>query len=250
MECTASFFDELKSTNPRCLIAVNQEMQKLFDAQLSLIQAISHQAQQLLDAFFAEQHSPPAFPIPIREIAARCNFLLYETEMANQNHMEVDDQGGGYVTTSKIQMRERQCRMAHNGLLGKEIAGSITIDKNLGENAKRFAIAHELGNYVLRTVSPVGPLYVGAPYPGPFAYTSGQDILADDFAYALLVPYSLVESLKRDYECKNRSNPLSYMQWIKTLADKAQVSEHCAILAYNAIRERQLVEQRLIPCPI
>ena len=240
MEYTASFFDELKNPNPHHLIATNQEIRRLFDAQRSLTQAISNQAQQLLNAFFTEQHSAPAFPIPVREIAKRCNFLLYESELANQNHMEVDDQGGGFVTTSKIQMRERQTRTPSGERTEKEIAGSIIIDKNLGENVKRFAIAHELGNYVLRTVNPIGPLHHGAPYPGPFAYTSGQDLLADEFAYALLVPYSLTKELKKRFEQENQYNPLSYAQWIETLADKAQVPQHCAILAYERVRMYQM----------
>lgn len=251
MNFSKSIFDELKSTNPRQLITNNRELENQFSSYLSFVQDISDLAQQILDEFFAERQSnsvddPPAaptFPIPVREIAKRCNFVLYEMEMANQNFMEWDDYGGGRTTIAQMQMRERQRLQIEDGQSQSEIAGTLIIDKNLSEYAKRFAIAHELGHYALRTLNPVGPLFIEDSCPGPFTYVPIKEFLANEFAYALLLPYRLVKERKERYEKENQYNPLSFMDWIQVLEDEAQVPQHYVILAYEEIKKYWLAEK-------
>lgn len=254
MNFTEPIFDELNSTNPQQLITDNRGLEKQFNSFLSFVQDISDLAQQILDDFFAERqaNSPdalpaaPAFPIPVREIAKRCNFLLYEMEMADRDSMEWDEYGGGRTTIAQMQMRERRKRyiadIQSKSEIKSEIAGTIIIDKNLSEYAKRFAIAHELGHYVLRTLNPVGPLFIEDSCPGPFAYVPVKEFLANEFAYALLLPYSLVKERKKRYEKENQYNPLSYMDWIQVLEDEAQVPQHYVILAYEEIKKCRLAE--------
>lgn len=251
-----SIFDELKSTNPQERIGDNLKLEKQFDSYLSFVKGVSDLAQRILDDFFAERQAnasddlpvTPTFPIPVREIAKRCNFLLYETEMANQDSMEWDEYSGGRTTVAQMQMRERRrytkrCDQAKPELKS-EIAGIITIDKNLSEYAKRFAIAHELGHYALRTLNPVGPLFIEDSCPGPFAYVPTKEFLVNEFAYALLLPYSLVKERKKRYEIENKYNPLSYMDWIQVLENEAQVPQHYVILAYEEIKKRELGERK------
>mgnify|MGYP001024334240 CR=1 FL=1 len=240
-------FCELRSAKPLQLIKENKELRDGFFASFQAIEAIFHRAQQMLDEFFAETRpaapdgSParPQFPIPVREIAKHCNFLLYETELADLESME-SDESGGRTTIAQMQMRERRRCVYGDAHQEMEIAGSIVIDKNLGENAKRFAIAHELGHYVLRTHNPIGPLFVETPCPGPFAYVPEKEFLANEFAYALLLPYSLVNERKKRYEQENRHRPLSYMDWIQVLEAEAQLPMHHIILAYEEIKKCQI----------
>ena len=252
MESFNTIFDELRSTNPQRLIANNRNLEKQFSSGLSFVQEIADMAQRLLNDFFAERRdafqdnapAAPAFPIPVRDIAKRCNFMIYETEIAERDFMERDADGGGRTTIAQMQMRERRrYTLEKNTFHARpEIAGTIIIDKNLSEYAKRFAIAHELGHYVLRTLNPVGPLYVEDACPGPFAYVPVKEFLANEFAYALLLPYDLVKERKKRYEAENQYNPLSYMDWIQVLEDEAQVPQHYVILAYEEIKRRQLAE--------
>lgn len=249
-----SIFTELKDTNPQQLITINKELENSFVSYLSIVQQISNVAQQLLNEFFAENQaafpddSPatPDFPIPVREIAKRCNFLIFETEMADTDSMEQDEYGGGRTTIAQVQMRERKRYANDNRPMSSEIVGTIVIDKNLSEYDKRFAIAHELGHYVLRTLNPIGPLFIEDSCPGPFAYIPVKEFLANEFAYALLLPYSLVKERKRRYEIENQYNPLNYMDWIQVLENEAQLPQYCVILAYEEIKKCQLVETREI----
>ncbi len=248
----APIFPELRSTKPQQLIKDNRELRDGFLDYLYVVESIFHRAQQMLDEFFAQTRpaapdgSPaqPCFPIPVREIAKYCNFLLYETELADLDSMEQDKDGGGRTTIAQMQMRERRRRVDNSVQLEAEIAGSIIIDKNLGENAKRFAIAHELGHYVLRTQNPIGPLFIEDSCPGPFAYVPEKEFLANEFAYALLLPYSLVKERKKRYEEENQYNPLSYMDWIQVLEAEAQLPQYYAILGYEEIKKCQLAESR------
>lgn len=248
----APIFPELRSTKPQWLIKSNRELNDGFLSYLWVVQAIFDRAQQILDEFFAQTRPPapdgsparPCFPIPVREIAKHCNFLLYEMELADLDSMEQDKDGGGRTTIAQMQMRERRRRVDDSGQLEAEIAGSIVIDKNLGENAKRFAIAHELGHYVLRTLNPIGPLFIEDSCPGPFAYVPEKEFLANEFAYALLLPYSLVKERKKRYEQENRYNPLSYMDWIQVLEVEAQLPQHYIILAYEEIKKCHLAESQ------
>ena len=261
MESFNTIFDELKSTNPQQLIANNRNLEKQFSSGLSFVQQIADLAQRLLNEFFAERQdafqdtvpAAPAFPIPVRDIAKRCNFMIYETEIVERDAAKREAQGGGgrtdggRATIAQMQMRERKrYTLEKNVFHAKpEIAGTIIIDKNLSEYAKRFAIAHELGHYVLRTLNPVGPLYVEDACPGPFAYVPVKEFLANEFAYALLLPYDLVKERKKRYETENKYTPLSYMDWIQVLEDEAQVPQHYVILAYEEIKRRQLAEMEM-----
>ena len=252
MESFNTIFDELKSTNPQQLITNNRNLEKQFSSCLSFVQQIADLAQRLLNEFFAErrdglQDTVPTFPIPVRDIAKRCNFMIYEAEMADRDSVKRDAQGSRRTTIAQMQMRERKRYIVErSGVYTRpEIAGTIIIDKSLSEYAKRFAIAHELGHYVLRTLNPVGPLFVEDACPGPFAYVPVKEFLANEFAYALLLPYDLVKERKRRYEIENQYNPLSYMDWIQVLEDEAQVPQHYVILAYEEIKRRQLAEMEM-----
>ena len=245
-----SIFTELKDTNPQQLISNNKQLENHFVLYLSVVRHIYDCAQQLLDEFFAGEQaaSPdaaptsPTFPIPVREIAKRCNFQLFEMEMADTDSMEQDEYGGGRTTIAQMQMRERIQIADDNGLQRAEIAGTIVVDRNLSEYDKRFAIAHELGHYVLRTLNPIGPLFIEDSCPGPFAYVPVKEFLANEFAYALLLPYSLVKERKKRYERENQYNPLNYMDWIQVLENEAQLPQCYVILAYEEVKKRQLAE--------
>lgn len=244
-----NLFAELKDINPQQLIKKNREIESSFASYLSVVQQIYDCAQQLIDEFFenkqavsvSESSVVPSLPIPVKEIATWCNFLIMEMEISDANSMELDEYGGR-TTIAQMQLRERKLHTNDDGPARSEIAGTIVIDKTLSEYAKRFAIAHELGHYVLRTLNPIGPLFIEDSCPGPFAYVPAKEFLANEFAYALLLPYSLVKERKKRYERENQHNPLSYLDWIQVLENEAQLPQHYAILAYEEIKKCQLAE--------
>lgn len=221
-------FENLQETNPKELIEKNGALEKSFLQSLSFVKCVFDCAEEFLRDYFKGENF--RFPIPVREIAQKCNFLIFEDEMADLDSMEIDAEGGR-TTIAQILMRERRFGSAQG-----KIVGTINIDKNLSEYAKRFAIAHELGHYVLRTQNPIGPIFIEDSCPGPFAYVKSKEFLANEFAYALLLPYTLVAEKKKEYEEQNKYNPLNYLDWITVLKDAAQIPEHYAILAYEEIK--------------
>lgn len=267
---------ELKNTDPRAIIETNRRLELAFEDSLQLVKSIFDCAREFLSDYYVTEGQDPqkdmTFPIPIRDIAQACNFTLFEKKLARTDSMEVEpENGGGRTTIAQMQMRERrfittpsshlfswersvplgikaQLRLGKQGRVEtithqKEIAGTIVVDENLSEYAKRFAIAHELGHYVLRVRNPIGPLFIEDSCPGSFAYVPVKEFLANEFAYALLLPYELVERRKKQYEQQNKYNPLNYMDWINVLQDEAQIPEHYAILAYEEIKKYHILEE-------
>lgn len=233
-----SILTELRNTNPKQLVANNQQIKHGFETYLSTVRQIYDIAQKILDEFFEEtQSAAPSLPIPIKDIVKRCGCMILENKMADTESMERDENGNGRRTIAQIQIRE--CHFAN---IPGEIASTIQIDKNLSEYAKRFAIAHEFGHYVLRTIRPVGPLYIKEPCYDNFAYAQIDEFLADKFAYAIMLPYELIKRRKKRYEKENQYNPISYIDWIQTLENEAQIPQLYVILAYEEIKKRHLAE--------
>ena len=237
---SSQIFDELQMTNPKRIIQKNNDLIEEFGKSFLIVARIFDCAQEFLSDYFLKVETEFKFPIPVKEIAQKCDFLIYEEELANVDKMEMDN-NGGRTTIARMQMRER--RMSLDSDQGK-IAGTITIDKNLSEYAKRFAVAHELGHYVLRTRNPIGPLFMEDSCPGPFAYAPDKEFLANEFAYALLLPYELVSKKKKEYEDQNQYNPVNYIDWITALKDAAQMPEHYAILGYEEYKKYHFYLER------
>lgn len=267
---------ELKNTDPGAIIEINRRLEQNFEHSLQLVKSIFDCAREFLSDYYVTEGQDPqkamSFPIPIRDIAQACNFTLFEKKLARTDSMEVaPENGGGRTTIAQMQMRERRFittpssptfswgrsvplgiedrlqsgaqRRIETITQQKEIAGTIVVDENLSEYAKRFAIAHELGHYVLRVRNPIGPLFIEDSCPGSFAYVPVKEFLANEFAYALLLPYELVERRKKQYEQQNKYSPLNYMDWINVLQDEAQLPEHYAILAYEEIKKYHILEE-------
>ena len=131
-------------------------------------------------------------------------------------------------------------------LLGSEdgsICGTIRVSKDLNENSTRFSIAHELGHVVLRHQNPIGSSVVREACPGMYPLVDTEEMLADMFAQALLLPYKLFRQERKQYEKDRTHWPLDFSMWIEHIRDKAQIPEYHAVIACQEIKKRNIIEQ-------
>lgn len=194
-------------------------MQELFNNQ-KLTQKIYERAKAILDYFLTEEER--VFPIPVRKIAEKLEFEVVERDFQNEPEKSA---------IACMQMREKMI-----GPNAGSVAGIIFIQKDLDETSKRFEIAHELGHFVLRTVNPIGLLYSEEVCSGLYAFVKQREFLANEFAYALLLPYEMVYDEKIKYQSYSINLPIDYSNWIIHLRDLAQIPEYHVVLAYEKIK--------------
>lgn len=210
----------------------NKKLIQMFADNQKLTEIVYERAEAVLNGVLEEDEKK--FPLPVREIAKRLGFDIIE-----RNFQDDEDENGlnrgqnlvGRSTIARMQMREKAV-----GEDSGSIAGTIFVRKNLDENSKRFGIAHELGHFVLRTVNPIGLLYIEEACPGMYAFVMQREFLANEFAYALLMPLKMVCVEKHDYESHSVNLPIDYSNWILHLRDLAQFPEYHVVLAYEKIK--------------
>lgn len=174
----------------------------------------------------------------MRDIAEWLNLQVLEVELANLNAMDSNRLGVG-VKVSQLSLRERR-------LDGErcEVVGRILIDCNRGEYEKRLAIAREIGRFATRTMSAVGPVWPCEVSLGQFASYELDECLANEFAYALLMPFSLVEKEKKQYEERNSYNQLSYLDWLQHLEGITMCPMFATVIGYEEFKKCQLFRRR------
>lgn len=213
-------------------IASNETLKELFANSQILTEIIYDRAEKILLSTL--DSNTIAFPIPVRAIAERCGFEIVEVDfqdMTDEFTWTELQKNLGKSAIARLQMREK--------LFVDDIgtvAGTIYVQKDLDENSKRFAIAHELGHFVLRTVNPIGLLYVEEACPGLYDFVQEREFLANTFAYALLMPYQLTYNEKKEYQRQGINLPLDYSSWIIYLRDLSQLPEYHVVLAYEKIK--------------
>lgn len=205
-------------------------VQELFNNQ-KLTQKIYERAKAILDYFLTEEER--VFPIPVRKIAEKLGFEVVERDFQNEDEFILSERQKelGKSAIARMQMREKMI-----GPNAGSIAGTIFVQKDLDETSKRFGIAHELGHFVLRTVNPIGLLYIEEACPGLYAFVKQREFLANEFAYALLLPYEMVCDEKTKYQSYSINLPIDYSNWIIHLRDLAQMPEYHVVLAYEKIK--------------
>lgn len=178
------------------------------------------------------------FPIPIKNLINECKFHLVETQLMQNDHMELDI-NGGFTTMAKSELYKKVFNDSLKSSQTKENIGErIWIEKNLGENEKRFQMARELSYYLLEYWYKIGPRKENPISRSVFSYFNYPiEILADTLANAILMPYDLIVKEKENYEDYNKYNPLSYWNWINHIEALVQIPQYRIILAYEEIRK-------------
>lgn len=212
-------------------ISSNETIKELFSNSQLLTEIIYGRAEKILSSALG---SDKKFPIPVRKVAQHCGFEIVEVDfqaMTDEFTWTELQKNLGKSAIARMQMREK--------LFDDEagtVAGTIYVQKDLDENSKRFAIAHELGHFVLRTVNPIGLLYIEEACPGLYDFVQEREFLANTFAYALLLPYHLTYDEKKAYQRKSINLPIDYSSWIIHLRDLSQLPEYHVVLAYEKVK--------------
>lgn len=242
-----SIFNVKSLNEPRAFGLINENRAALerFTTGGEFYDYVAKYAEDVVQQFWLNSgkvQSEIVFPIPVEEIAKYYHFRLCRVQLADQDKMEFNSLGAG-MTLSYSQLYERRLLSSDGKNAQEMITGQIYIDESLGQNMQRVAIAHELGRFVLRAEIAVGPLLTSERFLGPFSSYTIEDAAAEEFAYALMLPYALVSQEKQQYEQKHRYNPLSYADWIAHLEDVAMVPQSFAILAYDRFKRCQLARR-------
>ena len=178
-------------------------------------------------------------PIPIEKIAQQYNLnIIYIDFLDEYNDTKLVEQqiiygirDFRYTAISKLQIRRQIVNNPNH------FSGTIYIQKDLDENSKRFATAYEVSRFIIHNKTNIWLPYELTPYLGIYDFMSQNDLLAEKFARALLLPYEIICVEKNKYQGCGGNLPIDYSDWIIHLRDLAQIPEYQVVLAYNEIRE-------------
>lgn len=105
----------------------------------------------------------------------------------------------------------------YNQRIGELNGNNIFIEETADWDVKRFAIAHEIGHYLIDR--DMGP----AQYSLPLLASNSDELLADVYALFLLVPFDLYLDEFKHYIDNIETLPININHWLKRLSVKAEV---------------------------
>lgn len=226
---------ELRQATATKLIESSKSVHAAYRSHTKIVKEIYEWAKAILDEVFYEQEY--SLPIDVRMVAAKLGFSI-----SVEDFSEVEKQyyinGHDSLPIAQLKMRQKLF-----GADSETICGTIHLANYLSENSIRFSIAHELGHFALREHNPIGSSLVLEACPGLYPMTDTDEMLADLFAYALLLPQHLFENERKKYESDRTHWPLDYPEWIKYIRDKAQIPEYYAVLACQEIKKCGIYEE-------
>lgn len=212
------------------LVLANKKVAAWYRDSLQIIKIIYDRAFDFLQETIAGSDGKISLPVNIQEVADKCGFTISFEELPNLA------QSNRISAVAQLQMRRK--------LVGDgEITGTIRLASDLSETSARFSIAHELGHYVLREHSPIGLNYMLAACPGLYPLADTDELLADLFAYGLLLPYPSFLMLKEEYEQDDSRWPVDFSDWIAYLQERTQMPQYHVVLAYQGIKQYSLAKK-------
>lgn len=179
-----------------------------------------------------------SLPIDVRRVADALGFVVSSDDFSD---VELDYILGDHDCLPIAQLKMRR-KMFGRG--EESICGTIRVTEHLNENSTRFSIAHELGHVVLRHQNPIGMSVVREACPGMYPLVDTEEMLADTFAQALLLPYKLFQQERAEFEKERTHWPLDFSVWIDYIRDKAQIPAYHAVIACQEIKKRDIIERR------
>ena len=226
---------ELQMSKAKYLIQNSKAVQAEYRQSTQLSKNIYDLAWEVLKETLGESNI--SLPIDVYQVADVLGFIVSSDDFSNVESNYIL-KGHNCFPIAQLKMRRK--------LFGSEaesICGTIRVSKDLNENSTRFSIAHELGHVVLRQQNPIGSSVVREACPGMYPLVDTEEMLADMFAQALLLPYNLFQAERRQYEMDRTHWPLDFSMWIAYIRDKAQIPEYHAVIACQEIRKRDIFER-------
>lgn len=220
---------ELRKSSAEGLIDSSKQIHAEYRKSTEIVNDIYEWATEILNDVFQGQNY--TLPIDVRKVASVLGFTI-SVEDFTEVESQYFENGHNSLPIAQLKMRQKQ--------FGKDsdiICGTIHLSNYLSEYSIRFSIAHELGHFALREHNPIGSSLVLEACPGLYPMVETEEMLADIFAYALLLPRHLFEQEREEYERDRTHWPLDYSEWIEYIRDKAQMPEYYAVLACQEIKK-------------
>lgn len=227
---------ELQMSEAKLLIQNSKAVQAEYRRGAELSKIICDLAWEVLVQTLGEENI--SLPIDVRRVADALDFVVSSDDFSD---VELD-----YILSEHDCLPIAQLKMRRK-LFGRgeeSICGTIRVTEYLNENSTRFSIAHELGHVVLRHQNPIGMSVIREACPGMYPLVDTEEMLADMFAQALLLPYKLFQKERVKYEKERTHWPLDFSMWIAYIRDKAQIPEYHAVIACQEIKKRDIIERR------
>lgn len=226
---------ELQMSEAKCLIHNSRALHAEYRRNAELVKCVYDLAWEVLKYTLGEKNI--SLPIDVRRVADVLGFVVSSDDFSS---VELD-----YILSDHDCLPVAQLKMRRKlfGKEGESICGTIRVAKNLNENSTRFSIAHELGHVVLRHQNPIGSSVVREACPGMYPLVDTDEMMADMFAQALLLPYQLFQTKRDEYERDRTHWPLDFSTWIAYIRDKAQIPEYHAVIACQEIKKRDIIER-------
>ena len=123
------------------------------------------------------------------------------------------------------------------GTKNGDLCGTIHLPDYISDKSVRFAIAHSIGRIAFREQKRIDSTFKFKAYEDLYPLVSTDEMTAEVFAYALLLPYHLFIKERKRYESYRSSWPLDYSRWIAYITDTAQMPEYYSVLACQEIKK-------------
>lgn len=226
---------ELQKSTAKFLIQNSKIVEAEYRQSSELSKSIYDLAWEVLKKTLGETNI--CLPIDVYQVADKLGFIV-----SNDGFSDVEL---NYILSGHDCLPIAQLKMRRKLLENEDgsICGTIRISKDLNENSTRFSIAHELGHVVLRHQNPIGSSVIREACPGMYPLVDTEEMLADMFAQALLLPYKLFQQERKQYESDRTHWPLDFSMWIEHIRDKAQIPEYHAVIACQEIKKRNIIER-------
>ena len=227
--------NELQMSEAKSLIQNSKALYAEYRRNAELSKCVYDLAWEVLKYTLGEENI--SLPIDVRRVADVLGFVVSSDDFSDVE-LEYILNDHDCLPVAQLKMRRKLF-----GKEGESICGTIRVAKNLNENSTRFSIAHELGHVVLRHQNPIGSSVVREACPGMYPLVDTEEMLADMFAQALLLPYQLFQTKRDEYERDRTHWPLDFSTWIAYIRDKAQIPEYHAVIACQEIKKRDIIER-------
>lgn len=181
-------------------------------------------ALELLDIVFGEDDY--ALPIDINAIYKRLNIPIVEMDL--NSYMENCKPKRVNRIIGKISIRKE--------IISGETKRSIYIDENTPPIIQRYAMAHELCHYIMKTDK---AMFMDEYCNMPMLPKDSTELIADAFAIFLLIPIGNFLDAFLEYVTNERDSgrpPFRTSDWIEHLSTICYVAEYYVAYGYQEIR--------------
>ncbi len=196
---------------------------------IALSKSIYDCAKALLDSVLGPEYS---LPIDIKKVAEKLGLTL-----SSDNYhidIEINHFKDGYDCLPLAQLFLRKKIF---GTKNGDLCGTIHLPDYISDKSVRFAIAHSIGRIAFREQKRIDSTFKFKAYEDLYPLVSTDEMTAEVFAYALLLPYHLFIKERKRYESYRSSWPLDYSRWIAYITDTAQMPEYYSVLACQEIKK-------------